>query len=109
MYADAMRKKNVSQAWIGLHDQFEEGEFVTVLDEELKNIGYANWTTIYNKVEPDNDNNQDCVNIVKEDGGMDDNWCVANFSYICKINFTRDASSEKCEHLGLFLNQLVRL
>lgn len=112
MYADAMNKNNVSKAWIGLHDLFNEGEFVTVLDEELSSVGYANWTSLYGKVEPDNANgNQNCVDIVKQDGGMDDNWCSSNFSYICRIDLAKDclAIGKIFEHLGISIDKNLQV
>lgn len=86
MYAKHMSELGVDQAWIGVHDLFEETKFVTVLDEELADVGYANWTSVYGVQEPNNSNDQDCVCIVNRGGGMDDNWCGTKMSYICKIN-----------------------
>lgn len=88
IYAEEMSKQNVATAWIGVHDIFNEGEFVTVLDEELEDIGYANWTTAYTGLkQPDNaGGKQNCVNLVKADGGMDDSFCDFKTSYICQFH-----------------------
>lgn len=98
MYANEMNIKNVENAWIGLNDIIAEGLFVTVLNEKLSDIGYENWTDIYGVREPSNGNgqNQDCVDIVKQGGGMDDNWCESKIPYFCKIcktnEFTKDCN-----------------
>lgn len=85
MYMFEMIKKNVAHAWIGVHDQFKEGLYLTVLGERLRDVtAYQNWMIIKGKQQPTNWNNQDCVNIVKNGGGMDDNWCRVKMSYICE-------------------------
>lgn len=74
---------------------------MTVLDEKLVDVGYESWTNIYNKHEPSadratNGEKQDCVDIVKQGGGMDDNYCFEKMSYICKICKT-GVSTKECK------------
>lgn len=92
MYSTEMTKKNVSQAWIGVHDAFREGQYLTVLGERLEDVGYANWTNVYGRQEPDNAaGNQHCINIVSRGGGMDDNFCFTTLPYICQIPLSAKA------------------
>ncbi|XP_043249693.1 hemolymph lipopolysaccharide-binding protein-like isoform X2 [Colletes gigas] len=80
-----LREANVVEAWIGIHDLFEEGEWVTLTGELLEEAGYDNWTTAFPN-EPDNlGGNQNCGVLLKV-GGIDDVVCTLNHMYICEID-----------------------
>lgn len=77
----------MNRTWIGVHDQFAQGKFVTVLDEELDKVGYEQWGTIFGNKQPTHDPGQDCVALSFGDiSGMDDTACSAWIPYICKFN-----------------------
>ncbi|XP_072753637.1 hemolymph lipopolysaccharide-binding protein-like [Anoplolepis gracilipes] len=79
-----LQEKNIDVAWLGLHDYFEEGDWVTVKGEALENTGYTRWTTKWPN-EPDNFNgNQNCAALITE-GGMDDVQCNVPLSFFCEI------------------------
>lgn len=61
---------------------------MTCLGENLKDVGFANWSASYGKEEPDKHIQRRCVDLVACDGGMDTRWCKAKMSYICKIDKT---------------------
>lgn len=89
VYSAAMKNMNLATAWIGV-TRSEAGScrFRTVLNEELYSVGYAGWTNVYGKQEPHNENNgQNCVNIVSPGGGMDDDNCEKKMAYLCKIDY----------------------
>ena len=80
-----MKGKDVSTAWLGVHDQFTEGDWVTLTGESLDATGYNRWTTVWPNL-PDNDGgNQNCGALIAA-GGMDDDYCTRKFSYFCEIN-----------------------
>ncbi|KAF7987490.1 hypothetical protein HCN44_003252 [Aphidius gifuensis] len=79
--------KNVSnreEAFIGIHDLFEEDHWVTILGDTLHKNGYSKWSERWGG-QPDNGGGvQHCGALMKE-GGMDDVNCKANFAFICEI------------------------
>ncbi|KAG7207840.1 hypothetical protein KM043_009441 [Ampulex compressa] len=81
-----LEESGKAAAWVGFHDQFEEGDWVSVKDEALENTGYSRWTTKFSSSQPDNNaGNQHCASLVKE-GGMDDETCTVLRPYFCKID-----------------------
>lgn len=79
-----LQEKNVDAAWLGLHDLYEEGDWVTVMDVAIQDTGYTKWTTKWPN-EPDNyGGNQNCAVLIKE-GGMDDTKCSIVFPFFCEI------------------------
>nr|XP_031826783.1 hemolymph lipopolysaccharide-binding protein-like [Nomia melanderi] len=76
-----MKKEKVSSCWLGAHDQFEEGEWVTV---EGKRLDYERWSTDPFPYQPDNyGGNQNCA--VFKEHGMDDVECTEKHAYICEM------------------------
>ncbi|XP_077295203.1 macrophage mannose receptor 1-like [Arctopsyche grandis] len=65
--------------WVGIHDQFAEGIFVTINGASIDEV-YSNWRPS----EPNNvNNNENCVNIDK--GGLyNDNNCDGKFRFLCE-------------------------
>ncbi|KMQ94239.1 hemolymph lipopolysaccharide-binding protein [Lasius niger] len=79
-----LQEENIGVAWLGVHDYFEEGDWVTVKGETLENIGYTRWTTKWPN-QPDNrDGNQNCAALITE-GGMDDVKCDISLPFFCEI------------------------
>ncbi|XP_049948982.1 hemolymph lipopolysaccharide-binding protein-like isoform X3 [Schistocerca serialis cubense] len=72
-------------AFIGFHDIFKEGEYVTVLGEPLKSSGRVSWA----KGEPNNGmfpgspEGEDCGNIYA-DGTINDCRCTLEMPFVCE-------------------------
>ena len=80
----AMRTHHkLDSAWLGLHDQFKEGDWVSVLDEPIGKNGYIGWTPKIANLPDNYGGNQHCARLM--DGGMDDIECSATFAFICEI------------------------
>ncbi|XP_011699775.1 PREDICTED: hemolymph lipopolysaccharide-binding protein isoform X1 [Wasmannia auropunctata] len=79
-----LEENKVTQAWLGVHDLYEEGDWNTIMDEPLEAAGYSKWTLkIAN--EPDNyGGKQNCGALLK-DGGMDDIECTVAVAFFCEI------------------------
>ncbi|XP_046403563.1 hemolymph lipopolysaccharide-binding protein-like [Ischnura elegans] len=68
-------------AYIGIHDRFKEGEFITIFGEPLSKTGYVKWVTN----NPDNSNEEDCGS-VNRDGEMNDVSCQISLPFICEYD-----------------------
>ncbi|XP_015120376.1 hemolymph lipopolysaccharide-binding protein [Diachasma alloeum] len=79
--------RNVSQeeqAFIGIHDLFAEGEWVTVLGDSLYKYGYTKWSNRWDG-QPDNGGGvQHCGTLLKE-GEMDDVNCNIQLAFFCEM------------------------
>ncbi|XP_076643427.1 hemolymph lipopolysaccharide-binding protein-like isoform X9 [Halictus rubicundus] len=75
--------------WLGIHDQFEEGWWVTLTGELLSTMSYYPWAA----QEPNDANGgEDCGVLSKTPNeGINDFTCSGKLSYICEINL--------CDHL----------
>lgn len=84
---DWVRQENVGSVWLGAHDQFEEGVWITLSGEPISSVGYERWwVTDRFPNQPDNyGGNQNCATLVR-DGGMDDVDCFSPNAYVCEIN-----------------------
>lgn len=84
-YASNLRNvTNNEQAFIGIHDLFFEGDWVTILGDSIHKNGYTKWSDRWG-VQPDNGGGvQNCGTLLKE-GGMDDVSCNAQFAFFCEI------------------------
>ncbi|XP_063977848.1 hemolymph lipopolysaccharide-binding protein-like [Diachasmimorpha longicaudata] len=72
------------QAFIGIHDLFAEGEWVTVLGDSLHKYGYTKWSNLWGG-QPDNGGGvQHCGTLLKG-GEMDDVNCNIQFPFFCEI------------------------
>ncbi|CAL1686626.1 unnamed protein product [Lasius platythorax] len=81
-----LEENKVNQAWLGVHDLYEEGDWNTIMDETLEATGYSKWTLkIAN--EPDNYNGKQHCGVLLKDGGMDDLECSAANAFFCEITF----------------------
>ena len=76
---------NTEEAFLGVHDFFKEGDWVTVLGNSLYTTGYAHWSPTYWGGQPDNkDKNQNCAALIYQ-GGMDDVHCHERFAFFCEM------------------------
>lgn len=74
-------------AFIGIHDLYKEGEWVTVLGESLYKTGYTQWSDKWGG-QPDNGAGvQNCGVFLKE-GGIDDVNCDVLFPFFCELPMT---------------------
>ncbi|XP_076618750.1 hemolymph lipopolysaccharide-binding protein-like isoform X1 [Colletes latitarsis] len=80
-----MLASKVDTAWLGIHDLFEEGDWVTLTGESLEKSGYDRWTPAI-PTDPDNfGGNQNCAILLSKHGGMDDIGCGSSHAYFCEI------------------------
>jgi hypothetical protein len=83
-----MQDKKINIAWLGIHDLYEEGDWVTVTGEPLEKTGFSGWTTtIKANVQPDNSGGaENCATLIIE-GGMNDVNCNSYFlPFFCEIS-----------------------
>ncbi|KAJ9590460.1 hypothetical protein L9F63_016491 [Diploptera punctata] len=68
-------------AFIGFHDLYDEGQYVTVFNQSLQDAGYATWF----KGEPDGEMSQNCglININSQLGTI---FCSQKLPFICEYN-----------------------
>ncbi|EFN89632.1 Hemolymph lipopolysaccharide-binding protein [Harpegnathos saltator] len=81
-----LEENKVNQAWLGVHDLYEEGDWNTILDESMESSGYTKWTSKIANL-PDNAGGKQHCGFLLKDGGMDDFDCASAQSFFCEINF----------------------
>lgn len=81
-----LEENKVNDAWLGVHDQFEEGDWTTVLDEPMESSGYSRWTSKFSNL-PDNWGGKQHCGLLQKEGGMDDYDCPTQHPFFCEINF----------------------
>lgn len=80
-----LEENNADSTWLGLHDLYEEGDWVSILDQPIQDTGYTKWTTKWPN-EPDNwGGNQNCAILMKGDA-MDDIICNSMHYFICEFS-----------------------
>lgn len=85
-----MKDAKQDVAWIGIHDMFREGQWVTVLDQTFENK-YTKWNTeTFGIAQPDNGGPgakepQNCGQLRATDRTLDDFWCTTTHPYICEV------------------------
>jgi len=79
-------ENKVNEAWLGVHDLYEEGDWTTVTDESLEATGYSRWTSKFAN-EPDNFKGEQHCGLLLKEGGMDDIKCTDRFAFFCEISF----------------------
>ncbi|XP_076643572.1 C-type mannose receptor 2-like [Halictus rubicundus] len=83
-------------SFLGIHDQFKEGEWVTVLDDSIYATGYTEWSDKWGG-QPDNSGgDQDCGSMLKE-GTLDDVSCTVKLPFICEKAYSN--SCGRCYEL----------
>ncbi|XP_001599977.2 hemolymph lipopolysaccharide-binding protein isoform X2 [Nasonia vitripennis] len=76
---------NTEVAFLGIHDFFKEGEWLTIFGHSIHSTGYANWSATYWGGQPDNKNkNQNCGALIYE-GGLDDVFCHESYAFFCEL------------------------
>ncbi|XP_019887929.1 hemolymph lipopolysaccharide-binding protein-like [Ooceraea biroi] len=85
-----LQENNLTVAWLGIHDLYEEGDWVTVKGEPLGSTGYTSWITLFGQYpQPNNGGGTEhCATLAIEGGrvGMNDLTCNAwNLPFFCEI------------------------
>lgn len=86
MLLRVLEENKITQAWLGVHDLYDEGDWVTIMDDPLEATGYSKWTTKIPN-EPDNYGGKQHCGLLLKDGGMDDLECTAANAFFCEISF----------------------
>lgn len=74
----------VQNTWVGFHDQFGEGDWVSVLDEPVGSPGtYVRWAPRTPNLSDNCGENQNCARIT--DGGVAEAECSKTYTFFCKI------------------------
>ena len=79
------KREKVESTWLGVHDQFEEGDWVTLTGQTLDAAGYDKWSTVWPN-QPDNYGGRQNCGVLTKEGGIDDIECDLSFPYFCEIN-----------------------
>ncbi|XP_015428493.1 PREDICTED: hemolymph lipopolysaccharide-binding protein [Dufourea novaeangliae] len=80
-----MQAANLDTIWVGAHDMFREGEWVTLTGESLERAGYEKWSTILPN-QPDNHNGRENCGTLGRQGGINDEVCTLNYPFICEVD-----------------------
>ncbi|KAG7209861.1 hypothetical protein KM043_011463 [Ampulex compressa] len=77
-----LEENKLDRAWLGIHDLYEEGDWVTLMDEAIESAGYSKWKM---PTQPDNYGGKQHCGVLLKDGGLDDLECTAVNAFFCKI------------------------
>ncbi|XP_076235829.1 uncharacterized protein LOC143180171 [Calliopsis andreniformis] len=83
---DLINKENLTEAYIGIHDLYEEGDWVTLTGENVYDMPYVKWSTLWPNLPDNYGGNQNC-GVLRKEGGMDDVDCALLHPYVCEIEF----------------------
>nr|XP_012225576.1 PREDICTED: hemolymph lipopolysaccharide-binding protein-like isoform X2 [Linepithema humile]XP_012225577.1 PREDICTED: hemolymph lipopolysaccharide-binding protein-like isoform X2 [Linepithema humile] len=72
------------EAFLGIHDLYKEGEWVTVLGDSLAKTGYTKWSDKWGG-QPDNGGGKQHCGALMKEGGMDDVACDVSFPFLCEL------------------------
>ncbi|XP_011496688.1 PREDICTED: hemolymph lipopolysaccharide-binding protein-like [Ceratosolen solmsi marchali] len=82
MIVNYLKFINLTEAFIGIHDIFDEGRFVTVHGVPFVPNNFLKWSTSPH-LEPDNFNNEDCC-VLSRNGFLSDDACTEKRNAICQ-------------------------
>ncbi|KAL6267745.1 hemolymph lipopolysaccharide-binding protein-like [Pogonomyrmex barbatus] len=77
-----------NEAFLGIHDLYAEGEWVTVLGDSLAKTGYTRWSDKWGG-QPDNGGGKQHCGALMKEGGMDDVACEVPFPFFCELPLMR--------------------
>ncbi|CAK1601911.1 unnamed protein product [Parnassius mnemosyne] len=87
-------KSRYTAIFIGIHDQFSEGDFVTIRGETITGTILE---LLWADGQPDNRNTtEDCVVMTRE-GLFDDRPCNDIYPFVCKILGNESKYNQKCD------------
>ncbi|EFN88914.1 hemolymph lipopolysaccharide-binding protein [Harpegnathos saltator] len=72
------------EAFLGVHDLYKEGDWVTVLGDSLAKTGYTRWSDKWGG-QPDNGGGRQHCGALMKEGGMDDVACDVPFPFLCEL------------------------
>ncbi|EFN70007.1 Hemolymph lipopolysaccharide-binding protein [Camponotus floridanus] len=72
------------EAFLGIHDLYKEGEWVTLLGDSLARTGYTRWSDKWGG-QPDNGGGKQHCGALMKEGGMDDVACDVPFPFFCEL------------------------
>ncbi|XP_012152159.1 hemolymph lipopolysaccharide-binding protein-like [Megachile rotundata] len=72
------------EALLGIHDQFVEGEWITLFGDPLEQTGYSKWSDKWGG-QPDNGYNASNCGAILKEGGMDDVSCKLPYGFFCEL------------------------
>ncbi|XP_069694989.1 hemolymph lipopolysaccharide-binding protein-like isoform X1 [Periplaneta americana] len=99
MFAPVAEQLKTQWAFVGFHDLYTEGQYLTIFDEPLKSTGFYRWSS---PVQPNNYNGnathpgEDCGSI-HINGGLNDANCEAKIPFICEQELWYDTPNIKLE------------
>jgi len=81
-----MKDKKINIAWLGIHDLYEEGDWVTVTSEPLERTEFSGWTTKISTMQPDNVGGaENCATFIIESEMNYVNCNLFILSFFCEI------------------------
>lgn len=82
-----LEENKIDEAWLGVHDLYEEGDWNTIMDEPMEATGYSKWNL--KNDEPNNYDEKQHCGVLRNDinGGMGDVDCTVACSFFCEIAF----------------------
>ncbi|KAL0116189.1 hypothetical protein PUN28_011206 [Cardiocondyla obscurior] len=75
-------------AFLGIHDLYAEGDWVTVSGDSLAKAGYTRWSDKWGG-QPDNGGGKQHCGALMKEGGMDDVACDVPFPFFCELPVMR--------------------
>ena len=72
-------------AFLGIHDLYKEGEWVTIKGDSLFKTGYTKWSDKWGG-QPDNGGGKQNCGVFLKEGGLDDVSCEVPFAFFCEIS-----------------------
>lgn len=79
-----MKDNNIESAWVGVHDIYQEGEWITIQGDPIEKTAFT-WSTKFRGVQPDNFGGHQNCGLLVSGGGMDDENCTFANSYLCEL------------------------
>ncbi|XP_068626858.1 C-type mannose receptor 2-like [Battus philenor] len=87
-------KAHYTAIFIGIHDQFSEGDFVTIKGEPVAGTILE---LLWADGRPDNGNGSENCVVMSREGLFDDRPCYDVYPFVCKILGNESSFNEKCE------------
>ncbi|XP_076643571.1 uncharacterized protein LOC143353852 [Halictus rubicundus] len=101
-------------AYIGMHDIYKEGDWVTILGDTLAKTGFTEWSDKWGG-QPDNGGGQQNCGAFLKEGTLDDVQCDAHFPFFCELPLVSFAGApemlyffESGDSWGYFKTRLLR-
>lgn len=78
-------KYDIPFVFVGIHDLFVEGDWVTVFDEPLSAAGYSSWGKSEGIQQPDNRDGTENCGMMWWDGKFADIVCSLELPFFCEM------------------------